>query len=281
MISPMSSECDALARLFRDDDPETLGLVKEQLIIRGESIVPELRDLVNADSAIVSAHAQDVLHSIAGRKASNDLESLLPGEDLPLERICWLVSSALMPWVDTEECLSRLDQWGGELSARLLNMDAGSGDAGTVALMTDYLHTTLGFDGNSEDYYNHENSLLPTVMDNRMGLPLTLTLLYRFVANRAGLQVEGVNLPGHFIARLGGVYFDPFHAGRILTIDDCADILSRQGMELSDEHLETPGSREVIARMLANLTHAYGVEECVWQKGLTERWLGLVTGAEQ
>jgi hypothetical protein len=281
MISAMSSECDALARLFRDDDPETLGLVKEQLIIRGESIVPELRDLVNADSAIVSAHAQDVLHSIAGRKASNDLESLLPGDDLPLEKICWLVSSALMPWVDTEECLSRLDQWGAELSTRLLHMEERGGDAGTVALMTDYLHTTLGFDGNSEDYYNHENSLLPTVMDNRMGLPLTLTLLYRFVANRAGLQVEGVNLPGHFIARLGGVYFDPFHAGRILTIDDCADILSRQGMELSDEHLETPGSREVIARMLANLTHAYGVEECVWQKGLTERWLGLVTGAEQ
>jgi hypothetical protein len=60
---------------------------------------------------------------------------------------------------------------------------------------------------------------------------------------------------------------------------DCADILSRQQIELTDEHLETPGTREVIARMLANLSHAYSVEEARWQKGMTDRWLGIVTGA--
>ena len=73
----MSSQFDALARLFRDDDPETVGLVKEQLVIKGENVLPDLRSLVNADSAIVAAHAQEVLHAIAGKKASSDLESLL------------------------------------------------------------------------------------------------------------------------------------------------------------------------------------------------------------
>lgn len=278
----MSSQCDALARLFRDDDPATIGLVKEQLIIKGESVVPDLRDLVNADSAIVAAHAQDVLHSIAGKKSASDLETLLKGEaPPPLEKTCWLLSSALMPWVDTEECTFRLDQWGSEVAKRLATLEKDPGDPEVVSLLTGYLHMELGFDGNSEDYYNHENSLLPTVMENRRGLPLTLTLIYRFVAERAGLAVEGVNLPGHFIARLGTVFFDPFHGGRILSIDDCADILARQGMELTDEHLETPGAREVTARMIANLSHAYGVEDSLWQKGLTGHWLGLVTGAEQ
>ena len=73
----MSSQLDAITRLFRDDDPETVGLVKEQLVLRGESAIEELRDLVNADSAIVAAHAQDVLHAIAGKRASSELESLL------------------------------------------------------------------------------------------------------------------------------------------------------------------------------------------------------------
>jgi hypothetical protein len=272
----MSSQCDALARLFRDDDPETLGLVKEQLIIKGESVVPDLRDLVNADSAIVAAHAQEVLHAIAGKKAASELENLLRSKtgEFPLEKICWLLSSALMPWIDTEESIRQIDAWGAELRRRMEE-----GESNHVHLLTRYLHGELGFDGNSEDYYNHENSLLPMVMENRKGLPLSLTLLYLFIANRAGIDVQGVNLPGHFIARCGETYFDPFHAGRILSLADCADILSRQQIELTDEHLETPGTREVVARMLANLGHAYGVEEARWQKEMTDRWLGIVTGA--
>jgi len=275
-MTSMSSQCEALARLFRDDDPETLGLVKEQLIIKGESVVPDLRDLVNADSAIVAAHAQEVLHAIAGKKAAAELDELLKSHegDFPLERICWLLSSALMPWIDTEESCRQIDEWGVEVSRRLLG-----GESDPVKLLTGYLHGELRFEGNSEDYYNHENSLLPMVMENRKGLPLTLTLLYQFVANRAGIDLHGVNLPGHFIARCGETYFDPFHSGRILSLADCADILSRQQIELTDEHLETPGTREVIARMLANLSHAYSVEEARWQKGMTDRWLGIVTGA--
>lgn len=273
----MSSQCDALARLFRDDDPETVGLVKEQLVIKGESVLSDLRDLVNADSAIVAAHAQEVLHAIAGKRASADLEALLrKGGEIPLEEACWLISGALIPWVDTEDSRKQLDVWGEELRRRCL-----SGKKDPVNQLTQYLHAELGFNGNSDDYYNHENSLMPMVMVNRRGLPLTLSLLHAFVARRAGIEVHGVNLPGHFIARCGETYFDPFHGGRILSLADCADILARQQIELTDEHLENPGSREVIARMLANLGHAYGIEESRWQKGMTDRWLGIVTGAEE
>ncbi len=59
-----------------------------------------------------------------------------------------------------------------------------------------------------------------------MGIPITLTILYRMVGARAGMKVEGINLPGHFIARHGEVYFDPFHRGRILTKADCEEILA-------------------------------------------------------
>lgn len=272
----MSSQCDALARLFRDDDPDTVGLVKEQLVINGESALPDLRDLVNADSAIVAAHAQEVLHSIAGKKAAADLEILLKSDaEIPLEEVSWLMAAALMPWIDLEEARGVLDAWGREVLHRVTGAPADP-----VSVLCSYLHGELGLNGNSGDYYNHENSLLPCVMDNRKGLPLTLTLLYIFVGARAGIPVYGVNLPGHFIARCGQTYFDPFHAARVLTLADCADILARQQLELIDEHLETPGSRDVLARMLANLAHAYDIEESSWQKRMVDRWLGVLTGAE-
>lgn len=270
----MSSQIDAITRLFRDDDPETVGLVKEQLVLRGESAIEELRDLVNADSAIVAAHAQDVLHAIAGKKASEELEFLLKGNDeIPLEQASWLIAESLMPWLDREDSQRILDQWGKELLRRIT---ASSNDP--VTLLIDMLHRELGFSGNTENYYNHENSLLPCVMDSRKGLPLTLTLLYSFVGARAGLQIYGVNLPGHFIARCGEIYFDPFHEGRILSIADCADILARQQIELTDEHLENPESRQIMARLLANLRHAYEIEDASWQKGMVDRWFAIMTG---
>jgi regulator of sirC expression with transglutaminase-like and TPR domain len=273
----MSSRADALLRLFRDDDPPTVGLVKEQLVLQGDEVLEDVRELLGADSAIVAAHASDVLREIAGKKASDSLAELITGGgDLDWEEVSLLVASALLPWADPADTRTQLDAWGVELRSRLA-LDPGN----PVPVLTGFLHGTLGFDGNAADYYNHENSLLPAVIANRKGLPLTLTLLHRFVAARTGLGIDGVNLPGHFIARCGDVYFDPFHGGRILSLADCADILARQGLELTDEHLEPPGSREVVARMLANLGHAYSVEEARWQKSMVDRWLGLLTGSVQ
>jgi regulator of sirC expression with transglutaminase-like and TPR domain len=273
----MSTRADALNRLFRDDDPSTVGLVKKELVRQGEEVLGDLRELLGADSAIVAAHAQEVLQEIAGKKASASLESMITGGgDLDWEEISILVSSALMPWVEQEDLRARLDDWGAMLKTRL---DQGKGDR--IAILTALMHGELGFTGNGDDYYNHENSILASVLENKKGNPLTLSLLYLFVAKRAGLVIEGVNFPGHFIARCGETFFDPFHDGRILDLADCADILARQGRELSDEHLEPPGSREVVARMLANLSHAYALEEFHWQKRMVDRWLGLITGAER
>lgn len=276
-MSAMSSQVDALVRLFRDDDPSTVGLVKEQLLLRGEEALPDLRDLLNADSAIVAAHAQEVLHQIAGKKATSRLEAILgDSEDPDWEQVSILISAALMPWVEPEDLVSTLDEWGVGLTRRLT-----SSEGYPATILSGYLHGELGFTGNAEDYYNHENSLLASVMDNRRGNPLTLSLLYRFVGCRAGLEIGGVNLPGHFIARCGETLIDPFNNGRVLQLTDCAEMMARQGRGLDDEHLEPPASRDVIARMLSNLGHAYSVEECAWQKRMVDRWIGILTGAER
>lgn len=273
--SLMPSQRDAISRLFQDDDPDTIVLLKKQLVLNGDDSLPDIRQLANADSEIVARHAREVLYAISGKKAASDLEVLCRREEIPVEEACLLVSSALTPWIDIVECRRKIDAWGDQLSERCLT---GGGDC--VEILTSFIHRDLGFSGNADNYYNHRNSILPCVMEDRRGLPLTLTLLTIFVAERAGIAVHGINLPGHFIARIGETYFDPFHNGRILSLEDCGEILSRQNVRPSDTHFEIPDSRDIMARMFSNLAHSYEVEGATSHKRMVERWLSLVTGSD-
>ncbi len=119
----------------------------------------------------------------------------------------------------------------------------------------------LGFRGNEDDYYNARNSLLPCVIDSRLGIPISLSLLYMIVARRASVVVDGINLPGHFVVRHGDVLLDPFHEGRILTTSDCAQILSYQNRTLHHDHLQTAHPKLILVRMLANLLYISQLEE--------------------
>src|ERR671936_78004 len=81
-----------------------------------------------------------------------------------------------------------------------------------------YLFHEMGFRGNTQEYYDPRNSYLNEVLDRRTGIPITLSLVAMAVGRRAGLEVAGVGLPGHFIAKAvsggGEVLFAPFHGGR-------------------------------------------------------------------
>jgi regulator of sirC expression with transglutaminase-like and TPR domain len=81
------------------------------------------------------------------------------------------------------------------------------------------------------------------------------------VGQRCGLRVEGINFPGHFLARHDGVLFDPFRAGRIIGIPECRQILARQKLELQPSHLETAAPIAIARRILANLLYVYQSDE--------------------
>jgi regulator of sirC expression with transglutaminase-like and TPR domain len=126
----------------------------------------------------------------------------------------------------------------------------------------------LGFRGNVEDYYDARNSLLPDVLDRRIGIPITLTVVWCAIAHRAGVLARGVGFPGHFLARvdaltaLGGrseeepVIVDPFSGGRLVSDDDARALLERslgKGTELHPTLFEPATSRATLVRMLTNL----------------------------
>ncbi len=138
-----------------------------------------------------------------------------------------------------------------------------------VSALNAYLFTELGFCGNQQHYDDPRNSFLHEVLDRQVGIPVTLSVLYMEVARRAGLAVQGLNFPGHFLVR--PVYgagerdddrfvIDPFHGGTALTFDECVRLLP-DGMAadgLIERALRSPATpRQILARMLHNLKRIY------------------------
>jgi regulator of sirC expression with transglutaminase-like and TPR domain len=140
-----------------------------------------------------------------------------------------------------------------------------------LAHLHDVLFEVVGLHGNTDDYYNPANSYLPDVLDSHQGLPITLVLIYKCVAEGIGLTVHGVNAPGHFLAAvenpdvaLGGtkrsssawMYVDPFYGGGVLHEQDVFQrIAETTGRDVypSPELLAHATGRQWLVRMLANL----------------------------
>jgi regulator of sirC expression with transglutaminase-like and TPR domain len=126
------------------------------------------------------------------------------------------------------------------------------------------LFEKMGFRGNSDDYSDPRNSFLNEVLDRRLGIPITLSIIYTFIAQEIGITAYGVGLPGHFIVGIHDedieIWFDPYNGGRQLSLADCAFLVrSTVGYEgpLEATWFDPAAPREIIARLLNNLRIAY------------------------
>ena len=127
-----------------------------------------------------------------------------------------------------------------------------------------YLFHDMGFRGNNKEFFDPRNSYMNQVLERRTGIPISLSVLVMALGVRVGLQVEGVGLPGHFIAKaVDGdkqVVFDPFHGGRVLKTADCENLIRQvtgRDMIVTAEMLERLPLYLIVARMLNNLKAIY------------------------
>jgi regulator of sirC expression with transglutaminase-like and TPR domain len=243
---------EAIVRLLRDNDPATVTLLKEQLIETGSDSIAALRELLTLDDAAVTEHVREVLEKIQTDDAHDELliyTHLFP-EHGDIEAAWWLLTRCFEPDAPIAKLRRKLDAWGRRL--RVLVARAGS-NRERLQVLTKFLAEDLGFRGNAEEYYDPKNSLLNDLIETRLGIPISLAVLYIIVGRRANMQIDGINLPGHFIARYERILFDPFHGGRILSRPDCEAILARQRLKTESSYFAPASPRLVFMRMLANL----------------------------
>jgi regulator of sirC expression with transglutaminase-like and TPR domain len=133
-----------------------------------------------------------------------------------------------------------------------------------LAHMHEFLFVEEGFVGNTADFYSPQNSYLSTVLEKKVGLPITLSMVYQMVAQRLGFRTWGVGVPGHFLAAIeveGQVMLvDAFNGGRILTAEQAHERMTQifgAEVEWSEELLRPASNRHWLTRMLQNLLNVF------------------------
>lgn len=183
--------------------------------------------------------------------------------DVPLGAA--LIARDVYPDLDVASLLEQLGALAAPLFAARLELLPAEEQA---AVVSDLLFGTLGFRGNETDYYDPKNSLLSDVLTRRVGIPLTLAIVFCEVARLVGVPARGVGFPGHFLVRIERpgrldppLVIDPFYAGKVLGEDELRTRLERAIGQTDpgslSSHLTAATPRAILLRMLTNLKAIY------------------------
>lgn len=170
-------------------------------------------------------------------------------DDVALDVAALCIAAQAHPDLDIDVARARLDQ-----------LASSCADASFEGLRV-HLFATEGFRGDVDNYADPENSFLDAVLERRLGIPITLSVLMMEVGRRRGIDVRGVGMPGHFLVKdgtRGDTWCDPFHGGGLLDAADCRRLFDRVHGSIRPFHptfLAPTPARRIVARMLANLEH--------------------------
>ena len=181
-----------------------------------------------------------------------------PEAELDLAEAALLIAAEEYPELRPSHYLEQIARMGSELRRRIRSQVE---PRRVVETTNVYLFEELHFKGNREEYYDPRNSFLNDVLERRVGIPITLSVLYVAVGERAGLPVRGVGMPGHFLVKYapassGEIFIDAFN-GRTLTREEARGYVWRHGEdaagaartidEAADSHPHSQQSQEPVS----------------------------------
>ena len=186
-----------------------------------------------------------------------------PDEAVDLAEAALLIAKSAYPDLDVGRYLARIEELARDLRARV---PEDSTEAELISALNRFLFEEQGFGPNVDDYYDPRNSYLNEVLDRRVGIPITLSILYIEVGRRVGLPLQGVSFPGHFLVKCklaeGMVILDPYCGGISLSLQDLQHRLREaRGGEVSRAivagMLVSASKKDILVRMLRNLKAIY------------------------
>jgi regulator of sirC expression with transglutaminase-like and TPR domain len=182
-------------------------------------------------------------------------------QKLELDRAALLIAAEEYPDLEINKYLDQLEGFAERARSRITPE---TDPHARIAALNQLLFDELGFRGNAENYYDARNSFLNDVIDRRMGLPITLSLIFIEVAQRVGLEIQGVGMPGHFIVRYAGpeteLLIDPFNRGQILSVERCREMVEQMygsTIRFHPSFLNPVTKRQILSRILQNLKSIY------------------------
>ncbi len=224
------------------EKPETLHDALEAQAVQLDQSATRLRQL---SREVHAARHRKQLVEVLG----------LPEEQIDLAHAALLIAAIDNPEVQVADSLQTLDDLAEDFRKTISETAT---ESERLLAFNRFVFDEQGFHGSRMNYYNPSNSYLNEAIDDREGLPITLSVVYMTLARRVGLKIEGVGLPGHFIVRhvpIAGepTLIDPFDRGKTLTIAEAELLVRESGRPWDESDLIAQTSRQIIVRMLRNL----------------------------
>ena len=188
-----------------------------------------------------------------------------PPDEVPLARAALLVARAEYPHIDVDAYERRLQDMAETLTQQIGRQPFRPRARAMIQTVNQLLFRELGFRGNADHYEDPRNLYLSDVLSERLGVPVSLAIVYAEVCQRAGLDVQPVGLPGHVICRYtpndptdeaDELLIDVFNGGRVLTRHNCQELVRGAfgaRVPFKDYYLANLLPRQVIQRLLHNL----------------------------
>jgi len=247
------SEIDSIVRLLDDPDAEVQSSVRARLEELGRDALPDLRSAREEADPDLRDQIDDVVHDLHLSDLERAWHSVMSAEEVDLERGAFLIALYRYPTLDIPAYRETLDEFAEAARPRVENE---SGAMRGVEL-AGFLADDLGFSGNRDHYYDPSNSYLNRVIDRRLGIPISLSVLYVLIGRRLGLPVAGVNLPAHFVAKYEGrdgeVFLDLFNGGEVISKESCVRFLLKAGIRPIPFYFEAANAQDILLRMMRNL----------------------------
>jgi regulator of sirC expression with transglutaminase-like and TPR domain len=250
-----------LESLLADDDIKTRKLVIDELCAEKDKNKEVVESLAHSTNPKVSAQARHILNRWSGKgsilqEASGPCSgSMMAWKQL--EEFCWLIARTEYPFFNPASGTRQLDEWAGRVLDRYQESGAGPEPKDKLNALQSVLADEEGFCGDSVTYYDPDNSYMNCVIESKQGIPLTLALVYIFVGTRLKWNVGGVNTPGHYLASVDGVVFDPFFGGRVLGVEELSKRFCVSPEECRSPDFFQANPFETAHRMLSNLINSY------------------------
>ena len=260
-LSDNSSQIDStLGRALVSESVLPEGFSESTITSAGESPLKSIRYLDSEakrleQQALMLRQSSVQLHR---RLVRDQLKALFEQEEkaIDLFKATMLIAKIDDPAIDIPYYEKQLKLMANEVGERFE-----SNDDPEIKLkkMLSYLFQENGFHGSRQDYYNKSNSYMNRVMDDREGLPITLSVLVIELARQCGIpNVVGVGAPGHFIVKHyydnKEKFIDPFDGGKFMTIEETEELVRvNSGRVILVDELRVSTKREIVMRMLRNL----------------------------
>ncbi|MEY4689864.1 MAG: hypothetical protein RIT19_189 [Verrucomicrobiota bacterium] len=254
---PSVERQQALLTLLADEDPGVVECIRGQLAPEGRPHAWLKAHRLHEDP-VIRARVRELWDARARIDADREFLEFCAGhgEHFDLEEAVWKLARTRNPGAPIEAYQAQLDEWARSAAPAV---EASRDGGGVVSALNAVLFGEQRFQGNSENYFDPDNSYMDRVIDRRRGIPITLCSLYQFVARRLGLPVVGIGMPGHFLCRYqdaqGEWLIDAFHGGRLVTRSEARQRLAHFALPESDGAilLQPITPRRCLQRMIANL----------------------------